>query len=467
MYTYDVIQIVDAYPRDIRQSKQLKNVDPIDEAQSLNMLTKPLGRNARKIAIVAKDDYRRQVAYQMADYETYPINNDRSTELRQFIRQMVLQIKLSPPKYTVLVSDDPEFVYLCEAVSPLTNLAVWSDSATVPIELTDPAYGYRPLEDLLPNWKIKLLDVRIDLENIFIGLARQGWHTNFSELIEAIRAAVADLGEVVTVTGYADFDVLNRQYSNPNINLQREFVLAGGESRYVINQRGKNTADMKIVDDIRTLVEHSPISGSEIDIICLVTMDRDFRHVIETVQHRGRKVVVLGLEGELSNELKRTAGEVRYLNNFLKLTKPRKLEEGITEPLRVFLCHSSNDKPVVRALYQRLCNDGIDPWLDEENLIPGQRWRKVITEEVRNADVVLVCLSKSSINKSGYVQKEIKFALDVAEEQPENTIFIIPVKLEECDVPQRLNDLHWVNLFEDGGYERLLRGIKSINKRPS
>jgi hypothetical protein len=41
--------------------------------------------------------------------------------------------------------------------------------------------------------------------------------------------------------------------------------------------------------------------------------------------------------------------------------------------LRVFLCHASQDKPVVRALYQRLLDEGwIDPWLDEENLLPGQ-----------------------------------------------------------------------------------------------
>jgi len=35
--------------------------------------------------------------------------------------------------------------------------------------------------------------------------------------------------------------------------------------------------------------------------------------------------------------------------------------------LRVFLCHASQDKPIVRELYQRLLAEGwIDPWLDEE-----------------------------------------------------------------------------------------------------
>ena len=43
--------------------------------------------------------------------------------------------------------------------------------------------------------------------------------------------------------------------------------------------------------------------------------------------------------------------------------------------LRVFLCHSSQDKPIVRELYQRLnAESWIDPWLDEAKLLPGQDW---------------------------------------------------------------------------------------------
>ncbi|HTP09936.1 MAG TPA: SUMF1/EgtB/PvdO family nonheme iron enzyme, partial [Anaerolineae bacterium] len=125
----------------------------------------------------------------------------------------------------------------------------------------------------------------------------------------------------------------------------------------------------------------------------------------------------------------------------------------------VFLCHSSSDKPAVRELYQRLRADGFEPWLDEEDLLPGQDWQREIPHAVRNSDVVIVCLSKGSINKAGYVQKEIKFALDVADEQPEATIFLIPLKLEECDVPERLSRWQWVNYFDPNGYARLLKAL--------
>jgi CheY-like chemotaxis protein len=127
--------------------------------------------------------------------------------------------------------------------------------------------------------------------------------------------------------------------------------------------------------------------------------------------------------------------------------------------LRIFLCHASDDKPQVRELYQKLRTDQFKPWLDEEDLLPGQDWQREMPKAIRSADIVLVCLSRSSITKAGYVQKEIKYALDVADMQPEGTIFLIPVKLEPCDVPERLSMLHWVDLYESHGYGRLLRAL--------
>lgn len=128
--------------------------------------------------------------------------------------------------------------------------------------------------------------------------------------------------------------------------------------------------------------------------------------------------------------------------------------------LSIFLCHSSGDKQAVRDLYERLRADGFDPWLDDEDLLPGQDWHQIIPKIVSTADIVLVCLSRGSVNKIGYVQKEIKYALDAADEHPDNTIYLIPLKLEECDIPVRLSRWQWVSLFETNGYERLLRSLK-------
>lgn len=136
------------------------------------------------------------------------------------------------------------------------------------------------------------------------------------------------------------------------------------------------------------------------------------------------------------------------------------MTEESTRPLKVFLCHASGDKPAVRALYQRLLRDGVDAWLDKEKLLPGQDWQLEIPKAVRESDVVVICLSNKSTTKEGYVQKEIKFALDFATEKPEGTIFLIPARLEECAVPAQLGLWQWVDLFETDGYERLMRSLR-------
>jgi formylglycine-generating enzyme required for sulfatase activity len=133
-------------------------------------------------------------------------------------------------------------------------------------------------------------------------------------------------------------------------------------------------------------------------------------------------------------------------------------------PLRVFLCHSSNDKPAVRELYQKLrAESWIQPWLDEEELYPGQDWSMEIEKAVEAADAIIVCLSKGSITKEGYVQRELRIVLDFADYKPEGTLYVIPVRLEECDPPRRLRAWQYADYFEgqrERAFNRLLVSLK-------
>lgn len=136
-----------------------------------------------------------------------------------------------------------------------------------------------------------------------------------------------------------------------------------------------------------------------------------------------------------------------------------KTTNTLSRNLRVFLCHSSNDKLIVRKLYDQMQKIGIELWFDEEKLLPGQDWNLEITKAIRKVDAVIVCISKNSISKAGYIQKEIKYALDIADEQPEGTIFIIPIKLEECEIPHRLSHLYHVNYFAENGLRQLKKAL--------
>ncbi len=138
---------------------------------------------------------------------------------------------------------------------------------------------------------------------------------------------------------------------------------------------------------------------------------------------------------------------------------PHAAEVTATRKARVFLCHASEDKAQVRDVFHRLVRDGFDPWLDEEKLLPGQRWREEIARVVSDSDAILVCLSNHAVNKTGFVQREVARALDLALEQPEGKIFLIPARLESCAIPQRLADWHYVDLFQPGGYDKLVAAL--------
>ena len=129
-------------------------------------------------------------------------------------------------------------------------------------------------------------------------------------------------------------------------------------------------------------------------------------------------------------------------------------------PLKVFLCHAHSDKEDVRVLYERLVNGGVDAWLDKEKLLPGQDWELEIRKAVRASDVILVCLSKQ-FNQAGFRQKEVRLALDTAMEKPDGEIFIIPTRLEVCENLESLKKWHQVDLFEENGYDILLRALRA------
>lgn len=133
--------------------------------------------------------------------------------------------------------------------------------------------------------------------------------------------------------------------------------------------------------------------------------------------------------------------------------------------LRVFLCHASQDKPIVRELYQRLLAEGwIDPWLDEEKLLPGLDWNLEIEKAVETSDAVIVCISSLSIAKERYVQRELRQVLGIALEKLEGAIFVLPVRLDDCGIPRQLRDQQLLDYFpetkRDSAFEKLKASLK-------
>lgn len=125
---------------------------------------------------------------------------------------------------------------------------------------------------------------------------------------------------------------------------------------------------------------------------------------------------------------------------------------------QVFISYAREDLDAAQRLYSDLRRNGFRPWLDKTSLLPGQRWKVEIRKAIRRSDYVVALLSSNSVSKRGYVQRELKEALEILDEHPEGQIFLIPARLEECEpYHEALRDLHWIDLFPS--YEESLKEI--------
>ena len=135
------------------------------------------------------------------------------------------------------------------------------------------------------------------------------------------------------------------------------------------------------------------------------------------------------------------------------------------QPKRVFISYARQDYESAIILYNDIKNVGLNPWLDKEDLLPGQSWDLEIRKAIKKSKYFIALFSSTSVQKRGYIQKEFKRALDILDEFPEGEIFAIPARLDDCDIPyERFRSIERVDLFptwEDGMKRLLLTfGIK-------
>jgi len=107
--------------------------------------------------------------------------------------------------------------------------------------------------------------------------------------------------------------------------------------------------------------------------------------------------------------------------------------------------------------------------MDKVDLLPGQNWKIHITKAIKESKYFIALLSSNSLSKKGYVQKELKLALDILGEFPPEDIFVIPARLDDC-LPQDevLKYLHWADLFPafENGLNEILRVLVPESEIP-
>ena len=124
----------------------------------------------------------------------------------------------------------------------------------------------------------------------------------------------------------------------------------------------------------------------------------------------------------------------------------------------IFFSYSRDDSEFVLNLANNLREAGANVWLDQLDIKAGSRWDKSIEDALDEANTLLVILSKTSVESTN-VLDEVSFALDESKT-------VVPVLMEECNIPFRLRRLQFADFTTDfqRGIDTLIEALQLESK---
>ena len=139
--------------------------------------------------------------------------------------------------------------------------------------------------------------------------------------------------------------------------------------------------------------------------------------------------------------------------------------------MKIFISYAREDRESATRLYRLLRKiDGVYPWLDFYDLLPGSEWEDEVMRALESSSLIVLLLSKHSVSKTGYVQRETREAIEKAKLYPPGKISLIPVRLDDSKPAHKeLSKLHWVDLFPNwtAGTQKLLSTLQALLKEES
>jgi hypothetical protein len=142
-------------------------------------------------------------------------------------------------------------------------------------------------------------------------------------------------------------------------------------------------------------------------------------------------------------------------------------DTSMTAP-RVFISHAGEDRQrFVMGFAQRLRENGVDAWLDQWEMKPGDHFvEKIFEQGLRNADAVIIVLSAASVNKP-WVREELNVSVV---KRVQEGLKLIPVVIDACEIPECLQATLWQRIDDlssyDDAFQRILAAIFDRSGKP-
>jgi len=133
--------------------------------------------------------------------------------------------------------------------------------------------------------------------------------------------------------------------------------------------------------------------------------------------------------------------------------------------ISIFISYARADKDPVETIYKFLLDSGMSPWMDVHNILPGENWERAINHAIKTSDVFIAVLTNNSVTRRGVLQKELKQGIDKLEEYLPGDIYFIPIRLDNCEIPERLGSIQTLDWENGRGKYKLLDAISASQNR--
>lgn len=127
-----------------------------------------------------------------------------------------------------------------------------------------------------------------------------------------------------------------------------------------------------------------------------------------------------------------------------------------------FFIYINENIDKITEIYKSLSDKGFKPWMASMDILPGMNWKDAIINAMRDALLIFIFLSEAFAKRAGWQKFEIEKALEISKEKPGDSIFLVPVRLEECAVPRELEHIQVLDLFEKDGWKKLMMTVHQV-----